>query len=55
MAKLKAHTAVRHGYDTVVLLAGDEVPEWAVDQVGEHLLAGEVAEPKKTPRNAASK
>lgn len=38
MAVLNATTVVRNGYDVVVLYAGDEVPEWAADQVGDHLL-----------------
>lgn len=38
MAVLNATTVVRNGYDVVVLYAGDEVPEWAADQIGDHLI-----------------
>ena len=38
MAKLNANTVVVDGYSTVVLMAGDEIPEWAADQVGDHLI-----------------
>lgn len=38
MAKVNATTIVRNGYTSVVLLKGDTVPDWAVDQVGDHLL-----------------
>ena len=38
MAKLNANTVVQQGYEHVVLLAGDEVPEWAAAQVGDHLI-----------------
>lgn len=37
MATLNANTIVRRGYEAVVLYAGDEVPDWAADQIGEHL------------------
>jgi hypothetical protein len=37
VAILNATTVVSKGYETVVLLAGDEVPDWAADQIGEHL------------------
>ena len=40
MAKiLKASTVVRRGFKAVALVAGEEVPEWAADQVGDHLVA----------------
>jgi len=40
MATLNANVLVRNeNGDKVVLLAGNEVPEWAVDQLGEHLTA----------------
>ena len=38
MATVNATTIVRKGYEAVVLLAGDEIPEWAADQVGDHPL-----------------
>jgi len=41
MAKLTATTIVRQGYEAVVLYAGDELPDWATDQVGEHLLTAD--------------
>lgn len=44
MATLNANTVVRRGFESVVLYAGDEVPEWAADQVGEHLLSAPAAE-----------
>ena len=41
MPKLNATTVVRKGYEVVVLLAGEEVPDWAADLVGGHLIADE--------------
>ena len=39
MAKLTANTCVSGPEGIpVVLMAGDEVPDWATDLVGEHLL-----------------
>lgn len=38
MGRLNANTVVMRGYEAVSLAQGDEVPEWAADQVGEHLL-----------------
>lgn len=43
MAVLNANTVVSRGFTFVALKAGDEVPEWAVDQVGDHLVDGDVA------------
>lgn len=43
MAKLIANTVVKKDYEYVVLYAGDEVPAWAVDQVGGHLIEAEGA------------
>lgn len=42
MAKLTANTVVLKGFEAVVLYAGAEVPEWAADQVGDHLLEASV-------------
>ena len=56
MATLNANTIVQRGYEAVVLYAGDEVPEWAADQIGDHLIkadeqADEQAEsPKRRTR-----
>lgn len=56
MAKLNANTVVRKGFEAVSLSAGDEVPEWAVDQVGEHLLDDEKpADGEKPARRTARK
>ena len=38
MPKLNATTIVRKGFESVVLFAGEEVPDWASDLVGEHLI-----------------
>ena len=38
MPKLIANTTVLDGFVAKVLLAGEELPEWAVGLVGEHLL-----------------
>lgn len=57
MATLNANTIVRRGYEAVVLYAGDEAPEWATDQIGDHLIqadeqADEQAEsPKRRARS----
>ena len=51
MATLNANTIVRNGLEIVVLYAGDEVPEWAVDQIGEHLLTEDPA-PAEAPKPA---
>lgn len=47
MAKLNANTVVKKpdGLDVVVLMAGDDVPEWAAGLIGDHLLAGPVTSP----------
>ncbi len=37
MPTITATTIVRKGFESVVLYAGDEVPEWAADQIGDHL------------------
>ena len=42
MAKfLKETVHVRKGFTAVALLAGSEVPEWAEDQVRDHLIASD--------------
>ena len=33
MATVNATTIVRKGYEAVVLLAGDEIPEWALSLI----------------------
>ena len=45
MATVNATTIVRKGYEAVVLLAGDEIPEWAADQVGDHLIKADDEKP----------
>ena len=53
MARLNGNTVVRRGYEVVPLAAGDEIPEWAVDQVGDHLIAeDESQEPSDTGQEA---
>ena len=48
MAKLNANTVVIKDYSPVSLYAGDEIPEWAADQIGDHLI--EQDEPKSAAR-----
>lgn len=52
MAKLTANVLLSREGESVVLLAGEELPEWAVDLVGEHVLDGAdpEAEGKAKPR-----
>ena len=52
MAKLNANTVVKRpdGLDVVVLMAGDDVPEWAAGLIGDHLV-----EDKKPKRAASSR
>lgn len=50
MATVNATTIVRKGYEAVVLLAGDEIPEWAADQVGDHLIKAD--DEKPAPKRA---
>jgi hypothetical protein len=45
VATVNATTIVRKGYESVVLLAGDEIPEWAADQVGDHLIKADDEKP----------
>lgn len=47
MPHLTGNTIVRNPDDQqlVVLRAGQEVPDWAVEQVGDHLLGGPAAAP----------
>lgn len=54
MAKLNANTAVMRPdtLEVVTLAEGDDVPEWAVELVGEHLV--DMAEPKRTPARKAT-
>jgi hypothetical protein len=40
MAKLNDNTLVLRDGAPVSLLKGDDVPDWAKDQVGDHLLEG---------------
>lgn len=49
MPRLSANTIVRNPDDQSlhVLKAGQDVPEWAVEQVGDHLLDGATAAPAK--------
>lgn len=51
MATLNANTAVVHPEtgEAKVLLAGQDVPEWAADLVGDHLLADEKPAKKSKP------
>lgn len=46
MAKLNANTVVMKDGAGFSLYKGDVVPEWAVDQVGSHLLIEEDPEPE---------
>lgn len=52
MAKLNDNTLVLRAGSPVSLLKGSEVPDWAKDQVGDHLLEGgaeETADPDALP------
>lgn len=48
MATLNANTVVQRGFEHVVLYKGDEIPEWAADLVGDHLIEPE-GEPQPKP------
>lgn len=39
MAKFKVHVVLSDGLDFVQFAPGDEVPDWALDLVGDHCLA----------------
>ena len=59
MTVMRASIAVRHPdtFEAVVLLAGSDVPEWAVDLVHPDdtiPCPGEDAEPESDPGNAAA-
>lgn len=51
VSKLTANTVVIKGFEPVSLSAGDEIPEWAADQIGDHIVEQE--EPKVPARKSA--
>jgi hypothetical protein len=59
MAKLSGNTILAHPETGVptVLLAGEEVPDWASDLIGDHLIEGTAAEPSgdEAPKGNASR
>lgn len=43
MATFAVHVVLSHEFVAVQFAPGDEVPEWAVGQVGAHCLVGDIA------------
>lgn len=54
MSVFTVHTIVQRDGTSVAFAPGDELPEWAADQVGAHCLASEEVEPAK-PAKAEAK
>lgn len=54
MATLSANTVVIKDNAPVSLFAGYEVPEWAADQVGGHIIEQADGEPEKPARRKAA-
>lgn len=56
MSKLNDNTLVLRDGAPVSLLKGDEVPAWAKDQVGDHLIEGKADESSEdAPKGNASR
>lgn len=57
MAELNANTLVRRPEtgEVVLLAAGGQVPDWATDQVGEHLLTPSATTPEPQTPAASTK
>lgn len=56
MATFSKHVPVHDGFNTFWFKPGDEVPEWAADKVGDHVIAStESKTTKKAPQDTESK
>lgn len=56
MAKFSKHVPVHDGFNTVWFAPGDEVPEWAADKVGDHVIISTASKStKETTQDAEPK